>query len=373
MLKSFFVPLDGSDTAAQIIPYVSTLARALHAEVMLAAVVPPVEGTAHKEIGTDMESPEYRPPVGDHFTPVQPAPPPAEVTSPPDRLMVEPKIKSEVKAVDRMIDSAYQYLQAQAKAMTDAGIKTLTHVARGDPATMIVKGADAIGAGAVAMSTRRSSALARGILGSVTDRVLHMCGRPLLVMQPAEPGATPRSPEGWPQEIIVPLDGSELSERAVPEAMELAKATGAHMTFMRVETGAGPAWAVGTMPAEEPAGARIERGREGGVREGEGRAGGVREGEGQFGYEYLDRFVDQARGAGITAESQLYSGAAAARIVDLAGEIPGSLVVMTSHGYSGFKRLMIGSVADKVVRASHQPVLVLPPVVIETRIEQGEP
>ena len=53
-------------------------------------------------------------------------------------------------------------------------------------------------------------------------------------------------------------------------------------------------------------------------------------------------------------------GPLAETIVDVAQEIPHSLVLMTTHGRSGLKRLMLGSVTDSVVRNAHGPVMVIP-------------
>ena len=53
-------------------------------------------------------------------------------------------------------------------------------------------------------------------------------------------------------------------------------------------------------------------------------------------------------------------GPPAETIVDVAQEIPHSLVLMTTHGRSGLKRLMLGSVTDSVVRNAHGPAMVIP-------------
>ena len=47
------------------------------------------------------------------------------------------------------------------------------------------------------------------------------------------------------------------------------------------------------------------------------------------------------------------------RIAELAQELGAGLIVLPSHGRTGFKRLLIGSVAERVVRCAHCPVLVL--------------
>ena len=58
-------------------------------------------------------------------------------------------------------------------------------------------------------------------------------------------------------------------------------------------------------------------------------------------------------------EERLLRGHPAATIADLAREIPGSLVAMTTHGRSGMGRWILGSVADRVIRHSGAPVLVV--------------
>ncbi len=50
----------------------------------------------------------------------------------------------------------------------------------------------------------------------------------------------------------------------------------------------------------------------------------------------------------------------AEEILEVAREVGASLIAMTSHGYTGFKKLMIGSVADAVLRRSEFPVLIVP-------------
>jgi nucleotide-binding universal stress UspA family protein len=76
---------------------------------------------------------------------------------------------------------------------------------------------------------------------------------------------------------------------------------------------------------------------------------------------YLEPFVKSARDSGLAADSRSVIGNAVGAIIDSAEENEGSLIVMSTHGRSGFKRFFLGSVADKVVRSAGTPVLVLPP------------
>jgi nucleotide-binding universal stress UspA family protein len=62
---------------------------------------------------------------------------------------------------------------------------------------------------------------------------------------------------------------------------------------------------------------------------------------------------------GIRTETEVFSGAAAPTILDVARKQDVDLIVMCSHGYTGFKRWMLGSVAQQVARHSSAPVLVL--------------
>lgn len=353
MIKSFLVALDGSETSSQIISYVVALAKPLGAQLTLLTVVPPVEGAPAAMPTRVVEAPGAGRGAGAVSPPTPSSTAPTTAPAPGTVQSAEAKVQTEAQMVETVAQKAFDYLTAQAKALEQVGVKAFTHVARGDPRTEIIKVADETGAGAIAMSTRRTSALARGILGSVTDRVLHMSGRPLLVIQPKEP-PTPL-PEGWPRAVIVPLDGSELSETAIPMATFIAKGAGARMVFLRSMPLKDTEAVRGAMSAAEAEyGFKLERDR-----------------QGQIGYQYLDRFVTEAQSKGLEAEAQLYSGGAARRIVELANEIYCSLVVMTTHGASGFKRLMVGSVTDKVVRASGQAVMVLPPLIQESIFSGG--
>lgn len=332
MIQNFLVPLDGSETSAQIVPWVARMAKAMGAKMRLVTVVSPVEDVPK---GPAPSRTLFR---AGQFGEVAtlPTPPTSE---PEDAVRPSPGTAGEIRDLDDARQAAFDYLTEYARILGEQDITAFVHVAAGDPATEILKAADALGANAIAMSTRRSTPLARGILGSVTDRVLHITDRPVLVVHPAN-GASAGPPERWPESVIVPLDGSKLSESALPAAMDICRATQARLLLLRT---------MPNMMTEAETGVRLER-----------------DGEGTAGYAYLDAFVEQARSHGVTADATVYAGDAAPRIVEAASEAPGSLVVMTSRGRSGIQRWMVGSVTDKVVRASGHPVLVLPPVVPET-------
>lgn len=76
--------------------------------------------------------------------------------------------------------------------------------------------------------------------------------------------------------------------------------------------------------------------------------------------DYLDRKVEQLKNEGVArVTSVLLEGFAAERIIALAQETPGSLIAICTHGRSGVRRWVLGSIADRVVRHSGDPVLVI--------------
>lgn len=74
----------------------------------------------------------------------------------------------------------------------------------------------------------------------------------------------------------------------------------------------------------------------------------------------MKRFAENEIGAGLPLRFELRAGLTAAEIVDLAAEMPADLLVMGTHGRSGFERLMLGSVTEKVLRRAGCPVLSVP-------------
>jgi nucleotide-binding universal stress UspA family protein len=134
------------------------------------------------------------------------------------------------------------------------------------------------------------------------------------------------------KKILVPLDGSRLAEAALPEAIELGRA-GATLMLLRAAEATQLLW---TDPAD--AQAAVVRGAE----------------------DYLDAVAERARKAGVAhVETSVWYGGPAEAIVDAAQFCSVDLIVMTTHGRSGLGRLVLGSVAETVVRGTTTPILLL--------------
>ena len=296
MFDRILVPLDGSEHAERIGGWVTGFAKSVGAEAELLAVVSPAQRTT-------------------------------------------PGPEADPEFIDPAVQQARRYIEHRALAFAEVGVKATANVAIGNPAEEIVKRAASAEIDMIAMATRRESALARGILGSVTDRVLHSTPVPLLTIRPVEAQNT-FAKAGRPGIIVAPLDGSELSEAAVPVSLFLAKATGAEVLFLQA------------LPSPYVAAGEL------GVQFSTNDYGMSEEREEVF--RYLTAFVEQAGREGVEATARATVGSAAECIIEAVENQPGGLVVMGTHGASGFKRWVVGSVTDKVIRSCGHPVLVLP-------------
>ena len=140
--------------------------------------------------------------------------------------------------------------------------------------------------------------------------------------------------------IIVPLDGSELAESVLPTAAAIAKASDFEVVLCRVYELPATAYygAEDYLPNYDALKAQVKD-------------------EAQS---YLDQKLEALKAMGLAkASSVLLEGSGADEIIHYAQTHPDSLVAMCTHGRSGVKRWVLGSVTEKVVRHSGDPVLVV--------------
>jgi nucleotide-binding universal stress UspA family protein len=141
------------------------------------------------------------------------------------------------------------------------------------------------------------------------------------------------------QRILCPTDFSEFSRRALEYAVVLAERFRADLVALYVLSGAEP-----LVDGEPPW--RTVTERDARLRE-------------SF-LEKLRHFVERAKLAGVPARIALREGRAVDGILSEAGEWPADLIVLGTHGASGFERLALGSVTEKVLRKACIPVLAVP-------------
>lgn len=141
------------------------------------------------------------------------------------------------------------------------------------------------------------------------------------------------------QRMLLPLDGSKRAERAIPLAARIARASGSSLILLRA------------------AGTQIEFGTY--IRQPSVLIQEALELDLTRAIDYLARIKMSNELTGIETMVEVRSGGAAQTILDVAQMRHVDLIVMCSHGETGFKRWVLGSVAQQVARHSPLPVLVL--------------
>lgn len=132
--------------------------------------------------------------------------------------------------------------------------------------------------------------------------------------------------------ILVPLDGSPLAERALPIAVGLAKLTGGTITLVHAVEASG-------LPGTDKTDAEVEV---------------VRKGEA-----YVEGVEQRLRSEGVNVRSAVWYGPPVFAITEAARIGGTDVIVMSTHGRGGLGRLVLGSVADAVIRRTRVPVLLV--------------
>jgi nucleotide-binding universal stress UspA family protein len=140
------------------------------------------------------------------------------------------------------------------------------------------------------------------------------------------------------QKILVPLDGSELAECVLPHVKAIASGCGIEqVVLLRV---------VEPLPAVTPQVVDFEVVRKAHVKATE---------------EYLAKIKAQLSKEGLAVETQILTGIPAETITDFVQRNKVDIIVLATHGHSGISRWVFGSVADRIVRSSPVPVLLIRP------------
>jgi nucleotide-binding universal stress UspA family protein len=186
------------------------------------------------------------------------------------------------------------------------------------------------------MATRGRSGIGRWVYGSTTDKVPYGTALPMLVVRPQEGGP---STDVTFRRLVLPLDGSELSESVIPHAEILARQMSLEVEVVRVVPTATMAYSSGfDTTFFDPK---------------------------VFDYisdnanDYAEQKAVELREMSLNTTSTVLQGDAPTRIIERADAAAGTLIVMSTHGRTGAGRWVLGSVADRVLRASHTPVLLV--------------
>lgn len=292
------VPLDGSDVSERVLPYAAEFAARAGARLHLLSVFEGIE--------------------------------------------FELRALQAAETIDRVREEClgfYRDYLASAQAKVQ-GVEVETEVAEGHPAEVVDSVADRLKPFIVAMSTHGRSGLGRALMGSVADKITRSAKYPTLLVRPEKAGTAAAYKIG---KILLPLDGSELSEGAIPMAGAIAQQHNATVELVRVVP-----FASAGVYAPGFAGAAY--------------AGTIDE---------VERSLEQDAEAYLQQKMSLVAGAPSVRafvlrgspfqaLSDFAHEQHVNLVMMSSHGRSGLRRIALGSVATSVIHDSGVPVLLVP-------------
>jgi nucleotide-binding universal stress UspA family protein len=295
MYSRMLILLDGSKVAEQVLPYARCLAKALSLPVDLFQAV-------------DAEALESlaNPAQGRYV----------------DTLLNEKRT------------SSAGYLETVGRSFEAVRLSSAVEI--GKPEDLILDKAGADPQTLVVMATHGRSGIQRWVLGSVADKVLHGVANDLFLVRASEQGKT----EGTATltKVIVPLDGSPLAEKVLPQVIELGTKMPLEVILMR---------AYALPPAISP----------------NEYTGFSQELFNQLEGEAKDYLVEKSQELseqGLRNISYVIDlGYGAEEITRLARKTPDNFIVMCTHGRSGVKRWALGSVTDRVVRHSGDPVLII--------------
>jgi nucleotide-binding universal stress UspA family protein len=245
-----------------------------------------------------------------------------------------------VRFIDTIIEDAVHNSTSYLRdvATTFSGIDALCSVERGRAEETIIERAAADPAMLITMATHGRSGLNRFLLGSIAEKVLRATTNPLLLIRATE--VAKAEGEAILKTIIVPLDGSELAESVLPMVARVAKKLNLEVELFRAyripyNVYAGDEAYYAYNYEELLAGVRDEA------------------------VEYLDKKAAELKKIGVEKVTCVTKeGFAGDEIIELGRRTRGALIAMCSHGRSGVRRWVLGSVTENVVRHAVDPVLV---------------
>ena len=310
-LSSILVPLDGSSFAEQALPFARQLALASGASLRLAY--------AHTPATTGDPGVEFR--------------------------LFDPK-------EEQVRQNELAYLETMAKRLTNGGgLHVECALLKGTTAPALEDYVERTGTDLVVMTSHGRGGIGRLMLGNVADQLVRRLNVPVLVIRPGEKASPAESQR---RRILVPLDGSPLAESIMEEAKTFARITESELMLVMIVLPlpillppyAWPPETLTQSPEHRELAAR----------------------------QYLEAVMKQLKNEGLAVQSRVRTARKVTReILQVAKDEECNMVAMATHGSSGLDRMMLGSVADQVVRHADIPVLLLRPQLAEQAEDESFP
>jgi nucleotide-binding universal stress UspA family protein len=307
------VPLDGSALSEAILPHAVAVAQATKSALLLLQVLEPVFEPIFGGVGI------------------------------PENVEEEQLVEMR----DEQLSSIHLYLEKIASQLRTGGLEIYTKVIEGNhPATQIIWEAehDPLLL-TIAMTTHGRRGVLHWLFGSAAAEVVQATPRPLLLLRPHEKDVSFSMPDFKAvlyQNIVVPLDASAFAEQALDQASELASAMNATLHLVSI------------VPPPHVLPVHIHK-----EKEPQALMRALQQAEIERRTHYLKRKAESFNEQGIRVQTDVASGHPAEEILRFSTQDEQTLLVMTTHGRSGLRRILLGSVAMKVVQGTHVPVLLV--------------
>lgn len=231
--------------------------------------------------------------------------------------------------VEKAEKEARQHLESVKAQAEKEGVQCETIARQGDePYKYIVEEAEKNKVSMIIMGRRGRTGLKRLMMGSVTARVIGHA--------PCNVVVVPRAAKLEFRNVVVATDGSKYSDAAASEAISIAKLCGANLIVISV------------VPSEEAA-----------IVHSEMQKGLIADKELHEGENNVKKIKELAEKQGIKTTGFVYAGKPYEAILEAAKEKKADLIVVGSHGRTGLDRLLMGSVAERVIVLSSCAVLIV--------------
>jgi nucleotide-binding universal stress UspA family protein len=296
-IQTILAPVDFSPASVQALDYAVSLAKQFHAAIHLVHVYPPDEASSVPGAG---------------------------------HLLFE-----SAEVVERLNEAL---TGIHRKYMPTFRLENC-HIRRGQPYQEIVGLARELDADLIALSTRGHSGLKHLLLGSTAERVVRNAPCPVLVTRKRKQKSKAASRSVAVRTILVPTDFSQCSLAGTEYAASLARKFNATLRLFHAM------YPYTNYVFIDRAGVRLS---------------GLAEAMEETARQEMDALKQMDFLQSVPVQTEILPGAAVDEICAAAGEPDIDLIVISTHGRTGLKHALIGSVAEHVVRYAERPVMVVP-------------
>lgn len=238
------------------------------------------------------------------------------------RAVVPPTVENTIEIAQTELAVAREYILGQMERLEKAGVRTKYVVRLGSPPGVILDVVEEQKATMIAMATHGTSGVSRFLFGSIAEAVMRKSPVPVLLLRPfwSYDLVPPVRPEQAPiRNLLLPVDGSDLSMAALPSVIEFAELFETRVVLLRV-----------LGEKEEKAEAEKQ----------------------------LAALAKAIEKKGVETLSLIEKGDPLESILNAVRFHGIDLIAMTTHGRTGLSRVVTGSVTEEVLRKATVPLLV---------------